>query len=86
MKVRIKEGVNDFEPYNEAGDVQNFSGFTGACQKKEYESAVEEDDVVLVSFDKKSLNRLPSEYIAHADEEGEDYTKYYFYKTDIEVL
>lgn len=29
MKVRIKEGVHDFEPYNEAGDVQDFSGFTG---------------------------------------------------------
>lgn len=47
---------------------------------------MEEDDVVLVSFDNKSLDRLPPEYIDHADEEGEDYTKYYFYKTDIEVL
>ena len=59
MRVRIKDGAHDIEPYNAAGDIQYFSGFTGTCQKKEYDSAVEEDDVVLVSFDKKSLARLP---------------------------
>ena len=86
MKVIVKEGVLDVDPYNEVGDIQDFSGLTGTCTKKDYESAVKDNDTILVSFDNRSLARLPQAYIDHAEKVDEDYTKYYFYKSDLEIV
>lgn len=83
MKIKIKDGVKDITPYNENGDYFDFSGFTAHCSKKEYESR---DGLVLVTFDRKSLERFPQKYIDHADEEDEDYTRYCFNRDDLIVI
>ena len=83
MKVQVKDGVKDIEPYTPDGDVFDFSGFTGTCRKTEF---YDDEDVVLVSFDKRSISLLPQEYIDHAGEVDTDYSCYYFYKTDLSIV
>ncbi len=83
MKVRVKDAVKDISPYTSNGDVFDFSGFTGTCRKNEF---YDDEEVVIVSFDKRSLALLPQAYIDHADEVDEDYSRFGFYKTDLIVI
>ena len=86
LRVRVRDGVLDIKPYKPSGEVFDYSGFTGFCLKSEYENARDEEDVVLVRFDKESLGRFPKEYIQYAEENDEDETGYYFSKNDMETI
>ena len=83
MKVRVKDGVKDISPYTPNGDIFEFSGLTGTCKKSEFYDG---EEVIMVSFDKRSLALLPQAYIDHADEIDEDYSRFIFYKKDLEVI
>ena len=87
MRVRVKEGFFDetlIPPKNYRLDM---SGFTGTCDDREYEEAKKDDDVVLVKFDEDVIESLPEDFVIYCDEElDEDYERYYFYKSDLEII
>ena len=85
LKVRIKEGTTDTEPYAKGKAPLDFSGYTGVCDQKEYSKA-KETDTVQVDFDQDTIRRIPKQYVKKANKLDEDPYSYYFLKPEIEVV
>ena len=85
LRVKIRDGVLDIEPYKPNGELFDYSGFTGTCRKLEYEGT-EEEDVILVRFDQESLARFPKEYIQHSEEMDAEWDAYFFYKKELIII
>ncbi|MBQ7487585.1 MAG: hypothetical protein IJT77_08850 [Clostridia bacterium] len=64
--VRIRDGVKDYDgPYNDDGDIADFSGLTGIIDESD-----SDDEVYYVHWDDSSLKRIPVGYLQNCYNDG----------------